>query len=160
MMGDAKPEHMADGQPPLFGALLGGVRVVLPAGGAVAYLTDVAIHPLPGAPRRVMGLMQWQGHPVVVLDPGSPPLSGAATLRRQAVLVLGAAPASAALRVDEAPIPIALGAPLDAGGLPDCAFASTLSAPVADARDATRIWWHFSTEALCRALACDGEPPA
>lgn len=145
---------------PLFGALFGGVPVVLPEGVPVAYLTDAAIHPLPGAPRRVMGLMQLQGHPVVVLDPGVEPLAGAAVLRRQAVLVLGAVPASAALRVDEAPMPIAVGASVAECRPPDCAFAAALTMPMTDARDVSRIWWRFSTEALCRALACDIEPPA
>lgn len=149
----------ADDPPPLFGVLLGGVPVVLPEGVPVVYLTDAAIYPLPGAPRRVMGMMQVQGHPVVVLDPGSSPQPVGATtaLRGQSVLVLGAAPVSAALRVDAAPIPIAVTACAGACCLPDCAFASALTAPVADVRDASRIWWRFSTEALCGALANDGE---
>ena len=54
---------------PSFGALVGGVHLVLPAGVPVVYLTEVAVHPLAGAPSRVLGLMQMQGHPVVVLDP-------------------------------------------------------------------------------------------
>lgn len=157
---DTRMSPAADESPPLFGAFFGGVPVVLPEGIPVAYLTEAAIHPLPGAPRRVMGLMQLQGHPVVVLDPGAQPLTGAAALRRQAVLVFGAAPASAALRMDEAPMPIAVGAPVADCRPPDCAFAAVLTMPMTDARDASRIWWRFSTEALCRALACDTEPSA
>ena len=139
---------------PSFGALVGGVRLVLPAGVPVVYLTEVAVHPLAGAPARVIGLMQMQGHPVVVLDPSGLAPGGAPALRRHAVLVLGAPGDNGALRVDEAPAPIALGEPQPAAAPPACAFAAALHDPVADAADPARVWWHFVPARLFEVLAC------
>lgn len=138
---------------PSFGALIGGVRLVLPAGVPVVYLTEVAVHPLAGAPSRVIGLMQLQGHPVVVLDPCGQASRGGPALRRHAVLVLGAPGDSGALRVDEAPAPIALGESRPAAPLPACLFAEALHDPVADAGDPTCVWWHFSPTRLFEVLA-------
>ena len=138
---------------PSFGALVGGVHLVLPAGVPVVYLTEVAVHPLAGAPSRVLGLMQMQGHPVVVLDPSGLVPGGAPALRRHAVLVLGAPGESGALRVDEAPAPIALGDPRLAAAPPDCVFAAALHDPVADAADPARVWWHFVPARLFEMLA-------
>jgi hypothetical protein len=135
---------------PSFGALVGGVHLVLPAGVPVVYLAEVAVHPLAAAPARVIGLMQMQGHPVVVLD--RPVCSGrSAALRRHAVLVLGAPGGSGALRVDEPPAPIALGDPA-AAAQPACAFAA-LHDPVADSADPARVWWHFVPARLFEVLA-------
>lgn len=144
---------------PSFGLLLGGVRVVLPAGVPVVYLSDVAIHPLAGAPGRVLGLMQLQGHPVVVLEAALSPPAGPPAVRRRAVLVLGATGDCAALRVDEAPAPIALGAAVTGIAAPSCAFAQVLDSPVADAADASRVWWHFVPARLFEVLAAQSEAP-
>ncbi|HPU53493.1 MAG TPA: hypothetical protein PK359_18175 [Burkholderiaceae bacterium] len=138
---------------PSFGALVDGVRLVLPAGVPVIYLTEAAVHPLAGAPARVVGLMQIQGHPVVVLDASRVVAGGAPALRRHAVLVLGAPGDSGALRVDEAPAPIALGEPRPEAVLPACAFASALHDPVGDAAEPARVWWHFEPARLFEALA-------
>lgn len=139
---------------PSFGALVGGVHLVLPAGVPVVYLTEVAVHPLAGAPSRVIGLMQMQGHPVVVLEPSGLAPGGAPALRRHAVLVLGAPGDSGALRVDEAPAPIAVGEARAGAVPPACAFAAALHDPVADASDPARVWWHFVPARLFEVLAC------
>ena len=144
--------HMAQGAP-LFGTRIDGVGLILPAGVAVIYLTDVAIHPLAGSPRRVLGLMQWQGHPVVVLDPSRRPVADAPAIRRHTVLVFGAPGAGAALWVDEPPAPIGIGVSADSPAAPDCVFREVLSEPVTDAGGGPQIWWHFSPDALFAVLA-------
>lgn len=157
-LAEARPASMTRPSPvspaPSFGALVGGVHLVLPAGVPVVYLTEVAVHPLAGAPPRIVGLMQMQGHPVVVLEPSGLAPGGAPALRRHAVLVLGAPGDSGALRVDEPPAPIALGDPLPAAAQPACAFSAALHDPVADAADPARVWWHFVPARLFEVLAC------
>ena len=142
---------------PSFGALIGGVRLVLPAGVPVVYLADAAIHPLATPRRRVLGLMQLQGHPVVVLDPSVLASADSPALRRRAVLVLGSPGEGGALRVDEPPAAIALGEPLPGANRPECAFAQALRDPVADAADRSRVWWHFSPSRLFELLATADE---
>ena len=136
---------------PLFGARIGGVPVVLPSAMPLVYLADVLVHPLAGAAPRVRGLMQMQGLPLVVLDPGEAAASLVA--RRLAVLVVGEPGEGAALRVDEPPSPIAVGGPRPEAVRPACVFAAALERPVADALDPDRVWWHVVPARLFSLLA-------
>ncbi|HLT25750.1 MAG TPA: hypothetical protein VK047_03560 [Zeimonas sp.] len=117
-------------QAPSFGVRLAGLPVRLPAGTPLEFVPRAALHPLPLAPRRVAGLMQLRGQPIVVLDasPHEPMPAAAAALAPRDVLVVGALPNAAALLVEGAPQPTpveapAIGLPLArAGALADCAF--------------------------------------
>lgn len=143
---------------PSFGIRIGPIGLLLPAGLPVAYLTDVATHPLPGAGPRVLGLMQVQGHPVVVLDPNDPPLSAVPSIRRMSVLVLGTAPEAGALRVLQPPEPIAIGASVPMPDRPACAFADALIDAHADAGRPDGWWWRFAPALLFARLSATAEP--
>lgn len=119
-----------------FGVRLAGVAVAMPAGTAMEFVADAAIHPLPLAPARIAGLMQLRGHPLVVLDASPHPQAVGATTRHD-VLVLGQPPQAAALLVDDPPQALPDGAWRAARGAPpDCAFASALRAGAAGASQA------------------------
>jgi hypothetical protein len=140
---------------PRFGVRIGGVAVALPEGLQLAYLERVAVMPLPGAPPAVVGLAQVNSHPVVVVDP-----SGSRAIpvpARCSVLVAGEPSAAAGLVVDGPPAPVELGEPLPGRAPPDCAFATLLADPVADAGNPDLIWWSVHPAELCRRLAA-GEP--
>ncbi len=96
-------------QPPSFGVRLAGLAVRMPAGTPLEYVAQATLHPLPLAPRRVAGLMQLRGQPLVVLDASADPENrrpAAAAREAHEVLVIGAPPNVAAVIVDGAPHPV------------------------------------------------------
>lgn len=119
-------------QAPSFGVRLAGLPVRLPAGTPLEYVAQASLHPLPLASKRVAGLMQLRGQPLVVLDAsaneGAPARAAAVALVPHDVLVVGTLPNAAALLVDGAPQPVpdqadALALPLvRVGALADCPF--------------------------------------
>lgn len=115
-------------QAPSFGVRLAGLPVRLPAGTPLEYVAQASLYPLPLASKRVAGLMQLRGQPLVVLDASANEATAAVALAPHDVLVVGTLPNAAALLVDGAPQPVAadadaLGLPLArVGTLADCPF--------------------------------------
>ena len=136
-----------------FGVHVGGVALLLPPELACEFVAGATVVPLPRAGRRVLGLTQLRGQPVVVLDASAHPGAHPPALRRHSVVVLGGPPDGAALVVDEAPEPVRAGATLADASPPECAFASALEGAVEDAADPSRAWWRFDPRRLFEALA-------
>lgn len=115
---------------PSFGVRLAGLAVRMPSGTPLEYVAQAALQPLPLGPKRVAGLMQLRGQPIVVFDAraGEEPIAASVALAPHEVLVVGTLPNAAALLVDGPPWPLRddahmLGLPLArAGVLADCPF--------------------------------------
>jgi len=137
-----------------FGTELAGVPVLLPAGAALEFVPSAAVHPLPLAPRRVLGLMQLRGQPLVVVDPAREPVPASAA-QSLPVLVVGTPPEAAALRVAAAPRALKLGAAQPSAALPDCRFASALGAALSDASRSGGVWFEVDPARLFAELMQD-----
>lgn len=144
-----------------FGVRVGGVALFLPQGEPLEYFAAAVLYPLPLAGRRVTGVMQVRGHPVVVVEPGVPPARIEGTLARLPVLVIGEGSEAGGLRVDGPPEPLQVidGAPATPpAGAPDCVFRHLLREAVI-ARPVGRIdvpatpWWRFEPRRLFEALS-------
>lgn len=142
---------MSQGPSSSFGVRLAGVGLLLPGGEALDYLASAPVYPLPQAARRVVGLTQLRGHPVVVLDGAVEPLAPASTVFRMPVLVIGAPPDGAALVVDAPPQAVRVAGPASGTPRPQCPFADALEAAVGD--DAGQAWWIFDARRLFATLA-------
>lgn len=142
---------MTQAQQRSFGVRLAGVNLLLPAGAALEYLAAVAVYPLPGAARRVVGLTQLRGQPLVVLDGATRPVAPAATVCRMPVLVIGQAPEGAALVVEAPPRPVVCTEALADADAPECPFRGALGGAVRD--DGGQPWWTFEPRRLFEALA-------
>lgn len=149
-------------QAPSFGVRLAGLPVRLPAGTPLEFVPRTALHPLPLAPRRVAGLMQLRGQPVVVLDASSHEAGSVApaALAPRDVLVVGMLPNAAGLLVEGVPQStppetLALGLPLErAGVLADCPFFDAIvSHRVAESDGAE--WYEVDPARLFAALLED-----
>lgn len=147
---------------PSFGVRLAGLPVRMPAGIALEYVAQAALHPLPLAPRRVAGLMQLRGQPIVVLDASAGEGEGADPgTRAHDVLVVGTVPNAAALLVDAAPQPVAidaaaLGLPLArAGALADCPFFDAIVSHRVCEGDDGGEWYEVDPARLFAALLAD-----
>ena len=144
-----------------FGARVDGVRLLLPQGESLEYFAAAAIYPLPLAGRRVRGMVQVRGHPVVVLDPGAHGTRGDAALSRLAVLVIGKGSEAGALRVDGPPEPLQIldpAPPMADGGAPECSFRHALhdavvARAVGGSDDPAATWWRFDPRRLFEALS-------
>jgi len=149
-------------QPPSFGVCLAGLPVRLPAGTALEFVAQASLHPLPLAARRVVGLMQLRGQPLVVLD-ASPDRDGAAPRSTHDVLVVGTLPNAAGLLVDGAPraAPVdgpAIGLPLSkADALAGCPFFEAIVSHhvVAGDRVEGAEWYEVDPSRLIAALLAD-----
>jgi hypothetical protein len=130
----------------LFGVRIAGVGVLLPTDQTLEYVASATCFPLPGAGRRVVGMMQLRGHPVVVLD---------AEIRRAAVLVIGTVPEAGAVLVDAPPEQVETGEVASDAARPGSVFDAALSRPSTDARHADRLWWHTDVRHMFRILAGD-----
>ncbi len=144
-------------QAPSFGVRLGGLPVRWPAGIALEFVAQAALHPLPLAPARVAGLMQLRGQPLVVLD--ASPANGAPAARgTHGVLVVGTLPNAAGLLVDEAPAAAdaggaALTLPLaHAGVLADCPFRDAIVAHRIEDGGQGAEWYEVDPARLFDAL--------
>ncbi|MGD9943819.1 MAG: chemotaxis protein CheW [Burkholderiaceae bacterium] len=140
-----------------FGTELAGVPVLMPAGIALEFVPAAGVHPLPLAPRRVRGLMQLRGQPLLVIDPADPAAPGqgpATTTAGVSVLVVGTPPEAAALVVPAAPRAVRITAPVPARA-PRCGFADALGTAHADAARAGGFWFDVDPEQLFAALMRD-----
>ena len=144
---------MSDSASSRFGVRVGGVSLLLPPELACEFVARATVVPLPRAGRRVLGLTQLRGQPIVVLDASAHPAALPPALRRHSVVVLGGPPDGAAIVVDDAPEPVRAGATLPDAPAPECAFAGALEGAVKDAADASRTWWRFDPRRLFEALA-------
>lgn len=152
MRGD-EPMRAMNGQLAVaFGVRVGGVALLLPDDLACEFIAQVAIHPLPCAAPRVLGLTQLRGQPVVVLEPQAGRRRSGAQVLHLPVLVMGVTSESAALHVAAAPHPVATGGPVDAP-LPHCAFTSALRGALAGDGPDPGLWWRFEPLALFECLA-------
>lgn len=143
---------MTTAQARSFGVRVGGVPLLLPTDAGLEYVAAAPVFPLPRAGRRIVGLMQLRGHPVVVLDGAPQPAPPAAEARRLSVLVIGAAPEAGALVVDAPPHDLLSTSDAPAAAVrPACAFSTALADPVADASGG--LWWRFDPRRLFEALA-------
>lgn len=143
---------MTQAQQRSFGVRIAGVNLLLPAGAALEYLATVAVFPLPGAARRVVGLMQLRGQPMVVLDGAMQPMAPAATVCRMPVLVLGGAPEGAALVVEAPPRAVASAAgPVADAVRPECPFRDALGESSRD--ESGQAWWSVDPRRLFEILA-------
>lgn len=97
-------------EPGRFGVLLGGTGLLLPAGVVCEFVDEADVHPVPGGPPRLRGLMQRDGRPLPVFG-----VSPATTFARQRlrVLVIGRGRDAAALEIDFPPEPVEPIAPRD-----------------------------------------------
>lgn len=89
--------------PGRFGVLFGGAGLLLPAGLACEFVDEAEVHPVPGAPSRLRGLMQRQGRPLPVF--GSSPARSFGRQRLR-VLVIDEGRNAAALEIDFPPEPV------------------------------------------------------
>lgn len=103
----AGPAHA----PGRFGVVLGDFGLLLPAGLACEFVDAADVHPVPGAPPRLRGLMQRHGRPLPVFG-----LSSGASFGRQRlrVLVIDEGRNAAALEIDFPPEPVDPAEPCDA----------------------------------------------
>lgn len=143
------------GAPALFGVRVGGVDVLLPTDQTLEYVAAATTYPLPGAGRRVVGMMQLRGHPIVVLDAGAQPASVRREIRRAAVLLVGSVPEAGAVLVDAPPEQVVTGDPVHDAARPGSVFDAALTHPARDARQADRVWWHVDVRQMFRILAGD-----
>ena len=148
-------------QAPSFGVRLAGLPVRMPAGTPLEFVAQAVLHPLPLAPKRVTGLMQLRGQPVVVLDASADGPAASSTLAPHDVLVVGTLPNAAALLVDGAPRTLpadatALGLPLArAGVLADCPFFDAIvSHRVGEGAEGGE-WYEVDPSRLFAALLAD-----
>lgn len=147
-----KPIEAAGSADARFGVRLATVGLLLPDGVPAVFLESVAINPLPGAPGRVLGLMQMQGYPMLVLDARDPP-NHEPTPLKLSVLVLGAPERGAGLQVDSPPQAVSVRATADAPPPVGCVFAPALISPMVDDLDSNQVWWHVDLPSLFRCLA-------
>lgn len=138
-------------QAPSFGVRLAGLPVRLPAGTPLEYVAQASLHPLPLASKRVAGLMQLRGQPLVVLDASAKEAAAAVALVPHDVLVVGTLPNAAALLVDGAPQPVAADA--DALGLPLVRVGTLADCPFFDAIVSHRV---AAADAGGAGDACEG----
>ncbi len=96
--------------PGRFGVLLGDVGLLLPAGLVCEFVDAADVHPVPGAPARLRGLMQRHGRPLPVF--GISPTAGFGRQRLR-VLVIDEGRNAAALEIDFPPEPVDPVAPCD-----------------------------------------------
>lgn len=96
--------------PGRFGVVLGDFGLLLPAGLACEFVDAADVHPVPGAPPRLRGLMQRHGRPLPVFG-----LSTVAPFgrRRLRVIVIDEGRNAAALEIDFPPEPVDPAAPCD-----------------------------------------------
>ena len=143
---------MADSLAPRFGATFGGVKVLLPEGIAAEYLPGQPVWPLPGAPRRMLGLAQLRGAPVPVFDASPAGPQELPVIGRRALLVLLVGSDPAALAVEAPPREVGAVASPAAAGVPRpaCAFQEALAGPAVDARG--ELWWQLDAARLFEAL--------
>ncbi len=93
-----------------FGVLLGGAGLLLPAGLVCEFVDEADVHPVPGAPPRLRGLMQRHGRPLPVF--GIAPVTSFGHQRLR-VLVIDEGRNAAALEIDFPPEPVDPVAPCD-----------------------------------------------
>lgn len=151
------PEHGAVGPDQAagtarFGLRIAGVPLLLPEE-PLEHVASAVVHPLPGAGRRVVGLAQLRGHPVVVVDPGDAAPSARPAELRAALLVIGVPPDAGALLVQAPPQPVRIGEPRPDAPPPEAPFAAALDGAFADADDPAGVWWHFEARRLLALLA-------
>ena len=139
----------------LFGVRIAGVGVLLPTDQTLEYVASATCFPLPGAGRRVVGMMQLRGHPIVVLDAAVQPAPARHEIRRAAVLVIGTVPEAGAVLVDAPPEQVETGEVASDAARPGSVFDAALSRPSTDARQADRLWWHTDVRHMFRILAGD-----
>ena len=152
MLDDEPMRTMSGQRVAAFGVHVAGVPLLLPDELPCEFIAQVAIHPLPSAAPRVLGLTQLRGQPVVVLEPQAGRRRSGVQILHLPVLVMGVTSESAALHVLAAPQPVATTGPVDAP-LPDCAFASALRGALAGDGTDPGPWWRFEARALFECLA-------
>lgn len=89
--------------PGRFGVLLGGAGLLLPARIVCEFVDAAEVHPIPGAPSRLRGLMQRHGRPLPVFGVSPSAAFGRQRLR---VLVIDEGRNAAALEIDFPPEPV------------------------------------------------------
>lgn len=149
-----EPAAVDSGLVPRFGVRIAGVSLLLPEG-PLEHVSDATVHPLPGAGRRVAGITQLRGQPIVVLDPRDAGSIETPEDSRVALLVIGAPPEAGALLVDGPPRSVRVGEPGREVPLPDAPFAAALDSAFADADDPSSHWWSFDAPRLFARLAAD-----
>lgn len=86
-----------------FGVLLGETGLLLPMGLVCEFVDGADVHPVPGAPPRLRGLMQRHGRPLPVFGVSPTRSFGRQRLR---VLVIDEGRNAAALEIDFPPEPV------------------------------------------------------
>lgn len=148
--------ELSDGAP-RFGMTLAGVNLLMPAGRAAEYLVAAPVYPLPMAPRRIRGVTQLRGLPVLVFDAAVQPPAFLPVIARQSLLILEDQPDSYALLTDQPPR--AVGALSAAGPVnrPEVPFAPALRQALRERApdESSTLWWQADFEHLFGLLASE-----
>ena len=141
-----------------YGLCVAGMRLAFPAGELLEFLPDAPIHRLPLAPSRLVGLVQFRGHPVAVFDFGDTPAPQPG--ERRPVLVVGEPSRAAALMVDDAPRVLVIDEGPAADARPCRNLSRSLERVLGPAlRDTDGMtWWPVEPARLFELLAREGEP--
>jgi hypothetical protein len=99
----AAPGRETGPAPGRFGVLLGDFGLLLPAALPCEFVDTADVHPVPGAPPRLRGLMQRHGRPLPVFGISPSTIVGRQRLR---VLVVDEGRNAAALEIDFPPEPV------------------------------------------------------
>ncbi len=141
---------------PRFGLQLAGVSVLTPPDSPAEFVAATPVYPLPMAPRRIRGVTQIHGHPVLVFDAALAAPTLLPVLSQRALLVLERQPDAVAILTDEPPQPVFVRAAAPEQARPDVVFAAALRDPlVCDQAGALQTWWQADFDQFFELLAND-----
>ena len=139
-----------------YGFRLGDVNVLTPEQTPAEFIVAAAIYPLPLAPRRIRGLTQRRGQPIVVFDAGSAAPEFLPTLIRRPVLVIDSKNEPAAVFVEQPPSVVRCAPLAELPPRPVVPYADALIGAAREADgDGLVIWWHVDFRRLFELLAHD-----
>jgi chemotaxis signal transduction protein len=139
-----------------YGVRLGEVNILTPERMAAEFIVAAAIYPLPLAPRRIRGMTQRRGQPVVVFDAGTAAPEFLPTMMRRAVLVIDTDHEPAALFVDHPPAMVRCTPMASTPGRPLVPFADALiEACEQSDHEPPVVWWQVDFRRLFELLAHD-----
>jgi len=140
-----------------FGMTIAGVNLLMPAGRAAEFLVAAPVYPLPMAPRRIRGVTQLRGLPVLVFDAGVDAPAFLPSLARRSLLVLEDEPDAFALLTDVPPRAVGTLAAAGPVPRPDVPFGAALRQAQREQRgDGVEVlWWQTDFEQLFGMLASE-----
>lgn len=151
-----EPLRAAAGAGQQFAVSVAGVGLLLPGDLAIEYVADADVYPLPGAPRRLRGVMQVRGDPFPVFDAGRHDRWSWPVRARQRVIVVPVPAAGGAVIVDEAPRSVDAGDPVADMPPPGTAFDAALGQARSAAGDPqVTCWWNVDFARFFELLAAD-----